>query len=146
MLRDNVFTNTFINSFMSQPAGAGRRRKHVKNGWVRVDLLRLKELIKIQGLNIKPRDIAKIIGEYNHAKATRFGMLLALLEEAGLAKSWNKSKPIHYTLQPAWLWQKFSEVCSFQCLAGDSSCPLFGVCPYHQLLQLLAEKEREVSE
>jgi len=137
MLQDNVSINTLINSFMSQRW----RRKHVKNGWVRVDLARLKELIKIQGLNIRPRDIAKIIGEYNHAKATRFGMLLALLEEAGLAKSWNQSRPIHYTLQPEWLWRSFAEVCDYRCETDGTLCPLYGVCPYHRLLHLLAEKE-----
>jgi len=145
MPRDNVFMNPLINVFMSDAEvsrwSVERRRKRERQ--LQRYLAFLKELIKLQGVNLKARDLTKVAGDVPHSTLIRFGLLLRRLEKLGLAKRWNRSRPVHYTLQPEWLWRSWSEICNYRCEADSSLCSLYGVCPYHRLLRLLAEKERE---
>jgi len=143
MPQDNVSTNALINSFISGVSSRyAAARMRAKDRLLKRYLSYLKELVKLQGTaNIRVRDVVKVAGRSDHSTLTRFGLLLSDLEMLGLARRWNASRPKHYTLQPEWLWKSFTEICDYRCETDGTLCSLYGVCPYHRLLNLLAEKE-----
>jgi len=109
------------------------RRDGLSDEWLRLYLSYLKEIIRKRGLNVKARDIIWVLGEYDHAAVSGLGILLSKLEEAGLARKWNNSRPTRYTLVPEWLWESYAEICDFKCDTGDTLCSLINICPYHVL-------------
>jgi len=147
MLQDNVFMNPLINTFMNAGAGQASRyaveRRRRREKQLQRYLSYLKALVKLKGVNIKPRDLVKVVNGVDRSMLTKFGLLLHTFEMLELAVRWNTGNPKRYTLKPKWLWLNWAEICDFRCVAGDASCPLFGKCPYHRVLQLLAEKEQE---
>ena len=110
--------------------------------WAREALGYALDLMAVRGRpRVKPRDLATYLGVRDRHALVRFGRVLALLRELGLATYTHspKVRPKRYRLAPGELWRRFLEECGrdrFRCEAGEH-CPLVGQCPYWRVLQHL---------
>jgi hypothetical protein len=113
-------------------------RRETLEYWIRESL---SHLINITGakktLVVKSRDIEKYLGICDQQVKIRFGLVLRLLSEIGLAERLSNRKPRLYALRPRSAWRAFIETCKhdrFRCVFRKDSCQLMGACPYWRLI------------
>jgi hypothetical protein len=116
-------------------------RRETLEYWIRMSL---SHVINITGakktLVVKSRDIEKYLGICDQQVKIRFGLVLRLLSEIGLAKRLNKRKPRLYALTPRSEWRAFIETCKhdrFRCIVRRDLCQLTGTCPYWRLISYI---------
>ena len=107
--------------------------------WVREGLGYILDIVEVKGrFKVRPKDLTTFLGIGDIGTLTRFGKVLALVERAGLAVRWNRSRPGRYSLVPKDLWKRYAEVCGrarFNCKEDGSPCGLIGTCPYWRVIE-----------
>jgi hypothetical protein len=116
-------------------------RRETVERWIRESLGHVISITEAKKtLVVKSRDVEKYLGILDQQVKIRFGLVLRLLSEIGLAKRLNKRKPRLYTLTPRREWRAFIETCKlrrFSCRVKRDSCRLTGTCPYWRLIRYI---------